>query len=103
MKKMQDYHWPGNIRELMNVIENVRLLALAGEEEAERYVDEYVSGQTGLCGKEKQDAPLTPREAIERDMILEALKHTKGNAAAAAKMLDIPRSTFYRKLRKYGL
>lgn len=103
LKKMQDYHWPGNIRELMNVIENVRLLALAGEEEAERYVDEYVSGQTGLCGKEKQDAPLTPREAIERDMILEALKHTKGNAAAAAKMLDIPRSTFYRKLRKYGL
>jgi len=103
MEKMLDYDWPGNIRELMNVLENMQLLNMAGEEEVERYVRNYFSAQKGLPEAEKQAPELSAREKIERDMIIETLKHTKGKAAAAAKLLDIPRSTFYRKLRKYGL
>jgi transcriptional regulator of acetoin/glycerol metabolism len=43
------------------------------------------------------------REKIQRDLILEALKKTKGNVTAAAKLLDIPRSTFYKRLKKFGM
>ena len=42
-------------------------------------------------------------EAVEKMMILEALSQTGGSKARAAKMLDIPRRTFFRKIQAYGI
>jgi transcriptional regulator of acetoin/glycerol metabolism len=52
---------------------------------------------------EEAEKKLKAREKIQRDLMLDALKKTKGNVTAAAKLLEIPRSTFYKRLQKFGM
>lgn len=51
----------------------------------------------------EESTSLTFREKIQKDLMIEALRKTKGNISLAAKLLDIPRSTFYKRIRKFGL
>ncbi|AZV41197.1 sigma-54-dependent Fis family transcriptional regulator [Peribacillus asahii] len=110
LDKLRNYHWPGNIRELQNVLQRLSILLLdEGIDYWElihsmyslgilQQVEEQVSME--FMDLENQ---LTIRERIQRDLMLEALQRTKGNVTAAAKLIDIPRSTFYKRLQKYGL
>lgn len=50
-----------------------------------------------------EETSLKARERIQKDLMLDALKRTNGNVTAAAKFLGIPRSTFYKRLKKFGL
>lgn len=50
-----------------------------------------------------EETSLNTREKIQRDLMLDALKRTNGNVTAAAKFLGIPRSTFYKRLKKFGM
>jgi transcriptional regulator of acetoin/glycerol metabolism len=50
-----------------------------------------------------EETSLKAREKIQRDLMLDALKRTNGNVTAAAKFLGIPRSTFYKRLKKFGM
>ncbi|MCP8967394.1 sigma-54-dependent Fis family transcriptional regulator [Ectobacillus ponti] len=109
MERFMQHDWPGNIRELFNVLERIHIIApdaaavAAGEEDILRLLEEHTAG---ACSQQKWDSAaqaLNPREQIQRDMILEALQKAKGNVSMAAKLLDIPRSTFYRRLQKLGL
>jgi sigma-54 dependent transcriptional regulator, acetoin dehydrogenase operon transcriptional activator AcoR len=95
MNYLQNYDWPGNIRELENVIElivNTETIQLnLWNREAE--------------GKEtpsKAAAGLT-LEQVEKQYIIEILKQAEGNMTMAAKILDIGRNTLYRKLEKYEI
>ena len=53
--------------------------------------------------KEKPIENLNTRETIIKDMMVEAIKKTKGNVTLAAKLLGVPRSTFYKRIHKFGL
>ncbi|MEH7509256.1 helix-turn-helix domain-containing protein, partial [Priestia megaterium] len=46
---------------------------------------------------------LTFREKVQKDLMMDALRKTQGNVSLAAKLLDIPRSTFYNRLKKFNL
>ena len=98
------YHWPGNIRELFNVLERIRVeygdripsishlksMLIAWEQEQE-------NSETFHKGN------LSYRDQLERERILNMLKKTNGNIGEAAAALNISRSTLYRKLKKYKL
>jgi Nif-specific regulatory protein len=105
LEAMRGYHWPGNIRELRNVVE--RAVVLAPEE----WIDvEDVSlsrlaapGDTDKSGVVKS-APFVPTtiEEMERKHVLATLEAVGGNKTKAAAILGIERSTLDRKLAKWA-
>lgn len=107
MEKMIEYDWPGNIRELFNVLERLRILANGDAPEPSLVEQLFVYRMDPIASSDpssvKQVKPLTYREELQRRQIIQALEKTGGNASLAAKLLNIPRSTFYRRLKKYQL
>ncbi|MFD6210185.1 sigma-54-dependent Fis family transcriptional regulator [Peribacillus sp. NPDC060253] len=112
LNRLKNYNWPGNIRELQNVLQRLTIL------HAEGTVDyEVFNSMNSMPITRRNESPplkeddknykkeneLTIREKIQRDLMLEALQKSRGNVAAAAKLMDIPRSTFYKRLHKYGI
>jgi transcriptional regulator with PAS, ATPase and Fis domain len=100
------YTWPGNIRELRNVVEGAVLMATG---EAVTVSD--LSADITSLRDEAQDqtsAPPSPPtvvdlESVERDAISAAIVARQGNLTLAAKELRISKSTLYLKVKKYGL
>jgi transcriptional regulator of acetoin/glycerol metabolism len=109
------YEWPGNIRELRNVIRTslaicdggvvrlrdlpseVRCGAAAGMDDAAR----THAGEPAAIGDDGK--PLSPIEAAERQALVKAIRTTDGNMARAAELLQVSRSTLYRRCRRLGI
>ncbi len=105
---MTAYHWPGNIRELKNVIERICIMypgpvLAAGylPHEISRRREETVATAGRLPGMEYGLERAT--ELFEKEMITEALRQTAGNVLQAAQFLQVPRGTLRYKMGKYGL
>ena len=100
--------WPGNIRELVNVLERIYILS-QGREICEKQVALLIQTMMGnqqqleLQVENKTEHTLNFREKIQRDSMIEALQKTNGNVSLAAKLLNVPRSTFYKRMQKYKL
>ncbi len=100
--------WPGNIRELVNALERIYILS-QGREICEKQVAFLIQTMMGnqqqleLQVENKTEHTLNFREKIQRDSMIEALQKTNGNVSLAAKLLDVPRSTFYKRMQKYKL
>ena len=100
--------WPGNIRELVNVLERIYILS-QGREICEKQVAFLLQTMRGnqqqleLQVENKTEHTLHFREKIQRDSMIEALQKTNGNVSLAAKLLNVPRSTFYKRMQKYKL
>jgi transcriptional regulator with GAF, ATPase, and Fis domain len=96
-RALKDYAWPGNIRELRNVLE--RAVLLSGRNTLER--EDFMF--TGSVQQDvSTDASLTLEE-LERRHIEHVLKLESGKVDPAAKRLGIPRSSLYQKLKRYGI
>jgi transcriptional regulator with PAS, ATPase and Fis domain len=100
------YPWPGNIRELENVLEVSALLASDGIIRADNLPRRLAETRVETCGSAitmPATAHLAERLSdIETDVIRDALCKHAGNISKAAKVLGISRSTIYRKMRKVG-
>ncbi|HFU7075659.1 MULTISPECIES: sigma-54-dependent Fis family transcriptional regulator [Bacillus] len=100
--------WPGNIRELVNALERIYILS-QGREICEKQVALLIQTMMGnqqqleLQVENKTEHTLNFREKIQRDSMIEALQKTNGNVSLAAKLLNVPRSTFYKRMQKYKL
>jgi two-component system response regulator HydG len=100
MDRMTAYHWPGNVRELENAVERAVVLTkerAIGEEVLPRgLLDAPASnGQTITV------AVGTPLDEVERRLIFETLKRTKGDKRLAAQLLGIATRTIYRRLESF--
>ncbi len=97
LKILANYNWPGNIRELRNVID--RAIALGASD--------YIEPKDLILLKpsEKQTADLSGKtlEEIEKSAIMQTLKANKGNKTTTAKALGIAYSTLFEKMKKYGI
>ena len=108
---LQSYHWPGNIRELENVIERAIHVA-PGDSITLDCLPEEVLSAPPVHAVNREVVPAEPQDGVVvrkngkrpgKDIILEAIKHHDGNLTHAAKELGISRSTLYRKMEKYGI
>ena len=92
----ENYNWPGNLRELQNIIKRATLLSKG--DFIERNVLPFEIFQT--LNKNQNDFSLSENE---KDTIINALSKTKNNKSEAAKLLKINRKTLYNKLSLYNL
>ncbi|CEH31068.1 sigma-54 interaction domain-containing protein [Aneurinibacillus migulanus] len=96
-----DYAWPGNIRQLRNLME--RLIILTDQEriEPEHLPEGYQPNQLPFAAQTPAARPLAARS--EYDELVEALRTTYGNKSAAAQLLGISRVTLYNRMKKYNM
>jgi transcriptional regulator of acetoin/glycerol metabolism len=95
---LDKYNWPGNIRELKNVIERSVVFAQDGVIRA-KHLPEYLLSASDDA---EHDSWFLLEEA-ERRAVVEALEKSGGNITEAAELLGIARNTLYNKLRKYNI
>jgi DNA-binding NtrC family response regulator len=96
LKALEEYSWPGNIRQLQHMIERLAILAPGGR------IDAEAVGQAIEQMDSRESASETLADT-ETDQIRRVLAATNGNKSRAAKILGIERKTLYRKLEKMGL
>jgi len=102
LKAFETYEWPGNIRELKNLIEQSITYIKDGVIELENLSARFLELKNVPISHIK--SPLKEGKAdTERDVIAKALKIVNGNRAKAAKLLGIHRSGLYQKLKKYNI
>jgi Nif-specific regulatory protein len=98
---LTSYHWPGNVRELENCIERAVLLCEEG------VVHSYHLPPTLQTGTESNTLPkLSLEDAVanlEREMIIDALKNTRGNITEASELLATTVRKFSYKAKRYGV
>jgi len=127
IKTLEKYHWPGNVRELENAIRRAHVMAksdaiLLGDLPPE------ISGQSGgsaplpvagvagnaattdsaalarqLFQWARRDPKLKVIPAVERELVIQALKETNNNQVHAAKLLGITRATLRKRIEKFGI
>jgi two-component system nitrogen regulation response regulator GlnG len=127
IKTLEKYHWPGNVRELENAIRRVHVMAKSDAILSSDLPPE-ISGQsaggasistTGVAGEAastdaaalarqlfqwaKRDPKLKVIPAVERELVIQALKETNDNQVHAAKLLGITRATLRKRIDKFGI
>jgi transcriptional regulator with PAS, ATPase and Fis domain len=97
---LSDYSWPGNIRELRNVIESAVLVSdgdYVTLTDLPMHLQQYATGH-----REEISAKVAGKlDEAEKEVILTALREANGDKTVAAKRLGISTRTLYRKLEKY--
>ncbi|MFM7835218.1 MAG: sigma 54-interacting transcriptional regulator [Planctomycetaceae bacterium] len=118
LEALQAHPWPGNIRELENVIERAVVLTDSDVITIADLPDELrnskttvqpvrasvrTTSATALTGVARKAPPQAVSQQDEERTIREALRVAGGNKAVAARSLNLPRSTFFSRCRRYGI
>lgn len=105
IRTLSRYAWPGNMRELLNLVERLLVIVpkpVIDPEDLPLYVRQ--GGHTEI---EMPDAPAFYLKTVvaeaEQQAIEKALRHAQGNRNTAAELVGLSRASFYRKLKEYGL
>jgi two-component system NtrC family response regulator len=98
------YHWPGNIRELQNVIERIAVLSRGPEVAKDDLPDALRREQSAVDSLRFELPPHSiSLDAVERELILRALGRFNGNQTKAAQYLGLTRKTLIYRMEKHGL
>lgn len=92
--KLLGYQWPGNVRQLRNVIDSATVMCEG---------DEIQIGDLGIREATDGEFETLRIDHWERKLIIDALKRTSNNVPKAAELLGISRATLYRKIDDYGI
>jgi PAS domain S-box-containing protein len=111
IERLKSYHWPGNIRELQNVVERAVIISVDGNLNLERALpdsDGAVKSAASADLMRTEDEVLSDMElkVLEKDNILRALKKTGWKISGkngAADLLGIPTSTLNSKIKSFGI
>jgi nitrogen regulation protein NR(I) len=128
IKALEKYHWPGNVRELENVFRRALVVAkgeaillsdipaeITGEGSAASNIvpltatsGEGGSGDITVLARQlfhwaRKDPKLKIIPAVERELVIQALKEANGNQVHAAKLLGITRATLRKRVEKFGI
>ncbi len=99
MKMLMSYHWPGNIRQLKNVIERAVVLAKKGNISIRDLPEEFGHRRRQQSRSEK----ITSLKEFEILHIANVLKECQGNKSRAAKMLGISRKALYKRFKEFPI
>jgi len=100
MERLSQYHWPGNIRELINVLEYA-FVVCQDPVIAAHHLPVLTGRERG--GADKQARTPDPGEADQRDRLVKALEESGGKKERAANLLGISRVTLWKLLKKHGI
>jgi DNA-binding NtrC family response regulator len=113
IERLQNYTWPGNIRELENVMERAILFAEGGTIQAEELPEQILKAKKAApeLPVKNQPTPIGPlkeivrqhTESVEKELIQRALEETGGNVTKAARRLSISRKSLQNKMKEFGL
>jgi len=101
IKALQDYDWPGNIRELENTVERAVVLSKTDVIELEDLMYHGISAGSQSLGP--VDGRFRTLEEVEKEYIRAVLRAQYGNKSKAAEILGIDRKTLWAKIKKYSL
>lgn len=102
LRIIRRYDWPGNLRELKNVIRRIVLLT-PGEEAGIETLPEEMTSSVNQPAKPSGTDLKALNEANEKELIETTLRKVKYNKSEAARLLNIDRTTLYNKIEKYGI
>ncbi|MFL5243381.1 MAG: sigma 54-interacting transcriptional regulator [Gemmataceae bacterium] len=105
MAALETFHWPGNIRQLENAVQQAVLVSTGPElllQHLPQPIREYMPATNGESTP-RGESLLHNREVLERNVIQRALANNANSRARAANALGISRVTLYKKMKKYGL
>src|SRR5262249_37420657 len=112
MARLKAYHWPGNIRQLENVVERAVVIVEGTTITEGELPLEVQEAATEPPGAEEPDSvparvgiqgERAERGRVERERLVRALAAASGNKAEAARVLGLKRSTLISRLKKHGL
>jgi DNA-binding NtrC family response regulator len=121
VRTLMDYDWPGNVRELENCVQHMVAVnagpVLGSSDMPSTVISQVQVARSPLLGlaaavsdiavpgdhADLMSQPILPLPETERREILRAIQFTKGDRTAAAALLQIGRTTLYRKLKEYGV
>ncbi|HUZ07146.1 MAG TPA: sigma-54 dependent transcriptional regulator, partial [Candidatus Paceibacterota bacterium] len=127
IKALEKYHWPGNVRELENAIRRAHVMAksdailssdlppeitgssgtgilpVSGEQAGSLSHGDAATLARQLFQWARRDPKLKIIPAVERELVIQALKETNDNQVHAAKMLGITRATLRKRIEKFGI
>ena len=114
---LQDYDWPGNVRELENVVQRALVMAKGDAILLDNLPNEITNHKSGVEGdgddveslsaklfnwaRNNPDLKVIP--AVERELVINALKETGGNQVQAAKILGITRATLRKRIEQFSI
>jgi len=103
MRRLMAYHWPGNIRQLRNVITNAVILSDGEEVGALELGDGAAEPNEVAIDGDLRTMMTRHSTQMEKRIIRSVLERNKGNITKTASVLGISRKTLYEKIRRYGL
>lgn len=103
IKYLENYNWPGNIRELENVIERAINLLDAELTIEPHHLPQRITSKKNRAIYSGDKKLKTVLDDVEKDMIIEYLKRNKGNKNQTSKALGISRVSLYKKIDKHGI
>ena len=98
LKIFQNYTWPGNLRELSNVIKRATLLTTG-----EVIQKEVLPPELSVAPSKQTALPSFSAKPNEKELIVKVLQEANNNKTKAAKLLNFSRKTLYNKLKEYNL
>jgi two-component system response regulator HydG len=106
LKLFENYDWPGNLREMKNVVKRAVLLSREDRITVSALPAEMIENMRTMESREKTAGVYDLKalqEVQEREMILKTLQEVRYNKSKAARILNIDRKTLYLKMDKYGI
>lgn len=100
LEKLQEYHYPGNVRELQYIIERAVIMADSEILQAGDLIFSPIEAGSKVLSEEDSETKLS---TIEKQTILRVIEKNNGNITKAAKELGITRTALYRRLSKYEI
>lgn len=100
LEKLQDYHYPGNVRELQYIVERAVIMADSEVLQPGDLIFSPLESNSKLISEEESETKLS---TIEKQTILRVIEKNNGNITKAAKELGITRTALYRRLSKYEI
>jgi DNA-binding NtrC family response regulator len=102
LEAMQRYHWPGNVRQLINALERAKILSDSEIIRAQDLPREVLCSPTTSLSSSPLEMP-DDLASIQRCKVVEVLRRESGNKSKAARTLGIDRRKLYRLLEKYSI
>ncbi|MCG8088362.1 MAG: sigma-54-dependent Fis family transcriptional regulator [Candidatus Thiodiazotropha taylori] len=103
LKILENFRWPGNIRQLRNVMRTVTALCEESRVTPDDLPDEVRETTFYDELSESSEAPLNALAIAERDALLVELEEMHWNISRVAKKLDLSRNTLYRRMKRFGI